>query len=316
MPPRLSGVHWLDQWQPDLLWLLFAGLAAVGYLAAAHRLRARGDHWSVLGTISWLVGLVGLVYVTSGPPVVYGRVLFSMHMLGHMSLSMLVPIFLVLGAPVTLALRALPPRRDGSRGPREWLLIALESRVSRILSFPPIAAFLFAGSLLFFYFSPLFELALSTHLGLELMYAHFLFAGYLFAWVLIGIDPGPTRVSQPLRLITLLGAMAFHAFFGVALLSGSTVLATDYFGGLGRTWGASLLVDQRLGGGIAWGIGDIPAIVMAVILAIQWSRDDEREADRLDRAADASGDAELVAYNAMLAQLAHGERPPDDDASA
>lgn len=312
MPPRLTAARWFTQWQPDLLWTLVAVACAAGYLAGAHRLRARGDRWSPACTASWLVGLAGLVYVTSGAPAVYGRVLFSMHMLGHMSLSMVVPVFLVLGSPVTLALRALPARHDGSRGPREWLVVATASRVARVLAFPPVAAFLFAGSLLFFYFSPLFGLALSTHVGLELMYAHFLFAGYLFAWVLVGLDPRPAPVSQPLRLITLLGAMAFHAFFGVALLSGSGLLANDYFGRLDRPWGPGLLADQRLAGGVAWGIGDVPAILMAVILAIEWARDDDREARRLDRAADRDGDAQLTAYNAMLARLA-GE-PPGDDA--
>jgi len=140
------------------------------------------------------------------------------------------------------------------------------------------------------------------------MNVHFLAAGYLFAWVLIGTDPGPHRVSQPLRLITLLAAMAFHAFFGVTLLSGGTVIEAGYFGGLGRTWGASLLTDQHTGGGVAWGIGDIPAIVMAVIIAIQWSMMDDREARRSDRAADRDGDAELTAYNAMLTRMARTDR--------
>ena len=226
---------------------------------------------------------------------------------------MLVPIFLVLGAPVTLALRALVPRGDGSRGPREWLVATSQSRYAQVLAFPPVAAFLFAGSLVFFYFSPLFGLALRTHVGHELMHVHFLFSGYLFAWVLIGVDPGPLRVNHPLRLITLLAAMAFHAFFGVSLLSGGTVLEAGYFGGLGRTWGQALLTDQRLGGGVAWGIGDIPAIVMAVIIAVQWAMSDDRDARRLDRAADRDGDAELVAYNAMLGRLAKGGRPANGD---
>ncbi|HEY6794948.1 MAG TPA: cytochrome c oxidase assembly protein, partial [Kineosporiaceae bacterium] len=310
LPPQPTPARWLTEWQPDLLWVLAAALAAGLYLAGVRRLRSRGDAWSPLRTVSWLAGVALLVYVTSGPPAVYGRVLFSAHMVGHMTLSMVVPVLLVLGAPVTLAFRALARRRDGSRGPREWLLAMVESRYARLLSFPPVAAFLFAGSLVFFYFSPLFGLALRTHVGHELMHAHFLFAGYLFAWVLIGTDPGPYRVSQPLRLITLLVAMAFHAFFGVALLSGSTVLQPGYFGGLGRTWGTSLLADQRAGGGVAWGIGDVPAIVLAVIIAVQWAMSDDREARRRDRAADRDGDAELTAYNAMLARLAEQDRRP------
>ena len=308
LPPSPTVARWFTQWQPDLLWLVVAALAVGLYVGGLRRLRHRGDRWPVLRTASWLVGVTVLVYVTSGPPAVYGRVLFSAHMVGHMTLSMLVPIFLVLGAPVTLALRAVTPRADGSRGPREWLLAAVESRYARLLSFPPVAAFLFAGSLVFFYFSPLFGLALRTHVGHELMHVHFLAAGYLFAWVLVGLDPGPYRVSHPLRLITLLAAMTFHAFFGVTLLSGGTVLEPGYFGGLGRTWGAELLADQRLGGGVAWGIGDVPAIALAVIIAVQWAMSDDREARRSDRAADRDGDAELNSYNDMLARMADGDR--------
>ena len=316
LPPPPTAARWLTEWQPDLLWLLIAGLAAVAYRGGVRRLHARGDRWSPLRAVSWLVGLAVLVYVTSGPPAVYGRVLFSAHMVAHMTLSMLVPIFLVLGAPVTLALRALTSRRDGSRGPREWVVAAVESRYARVLAFPPTAAFLFAGSLVFFYYSPLFGIALRTHVGHELMHVHFLFAGYLFAWVLVGLDPGPHRVGPPLRLLTLIAAMTFHAFFGVALMSGGTVLQPDYFGGLGRTWGGALLADQRAGGGVAWGIGDLPSILMAVIIAVQWAMSDDREARRRDRAADRDGDAELVAYNAMLARLSDGDRSPDGDRSS
>jgi len=102
--------------------------------------------------------------------------------------------------------------------------------------------------------------------------------------------------------------MAFHAFLGVALISGSTVLQPGYFGALGRDWGRDLLADQRFGGSLAWAIGEIPTIVLALVLAVQWSRADDREAKRRDRAADRDGDAELAAYNTMLAKLAARDR--------
>ena len=304
MPPPITWGRMLTQWQPDLLWISLAVLGAGFYLAGIRALRAAGERWPIGQSISWFIGLAGMVYVTSGAPMAYGRVLFSAHMGAHMSLSMLVPIFLVLGAPITLALRTLPPREDGSRGAREWLVAVLESRFLRILSFPPVAGFFFAGSLVFFYFSPLFELALRTHVGHELMHAHFLASGFLFAWVLIGLDPGPRRVGHPLRLVTLLGSMAFHSFFGVSLLSATNVLAADFFGGLGRTWGPELVSDQHMGAGIAWGIGDVPAMIMAIVIAIQWSRADDREARRMDQAAEFDDDAELRAYNDMLAEIA------------
>lgn len=303
LPAPPTPALWLTTWRPDLLWQLVVALAAVGYLLAVRRLRARGDGWPPARTLVFLLGLSVLYYVTCGAPAVYGRVLFSGHMTMHMLMSMVVPPLLVLGGPVLLALRALPARRDGTRGAREWILAALGSPVTRVLAFPPVAAAIFAGSLVVFYYTDLFRLALTTHLGHELMQVHFLLAGYLFAWVLIGIDPGPRRLGHPLRLILLFATMAVHAFFFLAVMNGTTVLQPDFFGSLGRTWGRGLLADQQYGGGIGWGIGEVPMLLIALVLVVQWSRSADRDARRYDRAADRDGDAELADYNAMLAKL-------------
>jgi cytochrome c oxidase assembly factor CtaG len=173
----------------------------------------------------------------------------------------------------------------------------------KVLAFPPVAGVIFAGSLVAFYYTGLFHLALTTHVGHELMDVHFLLAGYLFAWALIGIDPGPTRAPYPFRLILLLATMAFHAFFFLAVMNGNTVLQPEFFGELGRHWGRGLLADQQLGGGIGWGIGEVPTLLIALVLVTQWSKSDDRDARRYDRAADRDGDAELTAYNEMLAKL-------------
>ena len=84
-------------------------------------------------------------------------------------------------------------------------------------------------SLVVFYYSPLFQLALRTHTGHLLMTAHFLLTGYLFAWVLVGVDPGPQKWAPALRLVVLFATISFHAFFGVAMISGTTLLAPDFF---------------------------------------------------------------------------------------
>jgi cytochrome c oxidase assembly factor CtaG len=246
---------------------------------------------------------------------VYGRVLFSAHMTAHMIMAMAVPLFLVLGAPITLALRALRARSDGSRGPREWVLAVAESPVSRVVAHPVVAATLFAVGPFAVYFSGLFPLALGTHVGHELMQLHFLASGYLFLWVLIGVDPGPRRPGPPFRMLVLFVTVSVHAFFGVTLMSATTVLAQEYFGALGRTWGKPLLEDQSDGGAIAWGFGELPMLAVALILAVQWSRSDAREARRLDRAADRDHDADLVAYNAMLTRMAQTRTPAPGNGS-
>ncbi|WP_394940217.1 cytochrome c oxidase assembly protein [Psychromicrobium sp. YIM B11713] len=304
LPPELTPVRWLTEWRMDWLWLAFALGAAVAYLLAVRKLRKRGDSWPIWRAVAWLVGMAALIYVTSGPPSVYGMVLFSAHMVDHMALTMVVPIFLVLGAPVSLALKTLRPRGDGSRGIREWILVIVHSRFSKLVTHPLFAAANFAGSIVIFYYSGLFGYALRDHVGHELMIVHFTITGYLFVLSLIGTDPVPYRFPYPLRLLLLLATMAFHAFFGVAIMSSTALLQASYFGNLGRSWGASALADQQIGGAVAWGIGEVPTVLVAIGVALMWSRSDARETKRKDRAADRNNDADLTAYNNMFAQLA------------
>jgi len=304
MPDPPSLQRWLFSWQPDLLWITVAALAGGLYLRGVVRIHRRGDHWPWWRVLLWFAGLAALLWLTCGGPMVYGRVLFSAHMLGHMMLSMLVPLLLVMAAPLTLALRTLPARHDGTRGPREWVLAVLDSWYSRQMTRPAVSGFLFAGTLYLFYFSGLFPLALRTHIGHEVMHLHFLAAGYLFLWVLIGPDPGPHRPSPALRMMFMFAVITFHTFFGVALMMSRSVLAEDFYSALQRPWSTDLVADQHLGGGVAWGLGELPMVAVALILAVQWARADDREARRQDRAADRDHDAELGAYNAMLAEMA------------
>ncbi|MGW9415792.1 cytochrome c oxidase assembly protein [Arthrobacter cupressi] len=309
LPPELTPERMLSEWRFDWIWVTVAVFAAVAYLLGVAKLRRRGDSWPWLRTVVWLVGLAVLTYITSGPLAVYGMVLFSMHMVDHMALTMVAPLFLVLGSPVTLALRALPARGegsrgDGSRGLREWLLVFVHSKFSQLVTHPLFAAANFAGSIVIFYHSDAFGWAMREHVGHELMNLHFLLTGYIFVLTMIGTDPLPRRAPYPMRLLLLLATMGFHAFFGVSIMGGTGLLAADYFGNLGRTWGGSAIADQQLGGAVAWGIGEVPTLLVAIGVAVMWSRSDERETRRRDRAAERNNDAELNAYNDMFARLA------------
>jgi putative copper resistance protein D len=186
-------------------------------------------------------------------------------------------------------------------GGREWLLAAVHSRVGSFLSHPVVAAVLFAGSLLAFYYTPLFRWATTDHVGHEWMTAHFLITGYLFVQSLIGVDPVKFRFPYPLRLLVLLATMAFHAFFGLSLIMGNGLLLADWYGALG--WGTDALADQKTGGAIAWSVGELPTVALAIVVALSWSRSDDRESKRLDRRAERGGDPDLAAYNEMLARL-------------
>ena len=315
-PGALTAARWVTTWYLEPVWALLSVLGIVWYVAATRRIRRRGDEWPAYRVVLWVLGCITLLWATSGAPGVYGKTQFSAHMVQHMTLMMVVPMLLVMSAPVTVALRTLTARTDDSRGPREWLLAVLHSRLLAFLAQPLVAGGLFIGSLFVFYYSPLFELSLSTHTGHMLMSGHFLATGYLFAWVLMGPDPGPARPGYPVRVFVLLVTVSAHAFFALGIMAATTVLAQDWFRSLGLHDTAALLADQHTGGAIAWGLAELPTLVMAVIVAYQWSRSDDREAARADRQADRDGDAELVAYNARLARLASSsERAarPDPD---
>ena len=304
LPPPVTFERLFTLWNFDLIWILICAFGIFFYVAGVLRLRKRGDAWPMHRTVLWILGMLLLFYVTNGGVNVYERFLFSQHMLAHMVLGMAVPVLLVPGAPITLALRAIAKRTDGSRGPREWILLAVHSRPFTILANPLVAAGLFAGSLWVFYYTPVFSWATTNHLGHEWMVVHFLLTGYLFVQALIGIDPSPARPPYPVRLLILLATMAFHAFFGLALMSGSGLLLADWYGAMGWDTGVTALQDQQAGGGIAWSVGEIPTVALAIAVAFMWSRSDERESKRYDRKADRDGDAELEAYNAMLAARA------------
>ncbi|MFC7597992.1 cytochrome c oxidase assembly protein [Terrabacter sp. GCM10028922] len=304
VPPAPTAMSWLTAWRVEWLFLATALLAIGVYVVGVVRMRRRGDAWPLLRTLSWSAGWLLFLYATNGALGIYGRVAFSWHMTLHMTEAMVVPILLVLGAPVTLALRTIRPRSDGTLGPREMLLGLVHSRFLAVLGNPAVAAALFFMSLVVFYWTGLFELALETHTGHLLMTAHFVLTGYLFAWVLVGIDPGPKRWSPALRLVVLFATIAFHAFFGVAMISGTALLGGDFFTTVDIPWVPDALADQRYGGGVAWAIGELPALVLALTVAMQWYRADRAESTRRDRRADRDGDAELTAYNERLAALA------------
>ncbi|MGX0781434.1 cytochrome c oxidase assembly protein [Dermabacter hominis] len=308
-PPsgEFSLLSLVTVWQMDWMFTGVAALFAVLYLLGLARLRARGDHWPLSRTIFWLAGCLALFWVMSGGAAAFGRVRFDAHMTQHMALMVIVPPLLVLGAPVTMLSRAATPRSDGSRGMREWILAILHTRYATVVSSPPIAGFLFAGSLVLFYFTPFFTWAMFEHVGHLLMTVHFLLAGYLFAWVIIGIDPAQKPISPVLKLVTLLVTLTFHAFFGIAVVSATWLIGGDWYTLLNMFPRAELERQQFAGGSIMWGISEVPTAFYALIAGIQWSRSEERAARNYDRKAERDGGAELENYNAYLRALQDGE---------
>ncbi len=280
-PPQLTASRLLTAWSLEPVLLAGVVLAAALYLAAVHRLAARGDSWSAGRTASFLCGGLGtVVLATMSGLASYDDTLFSAHMVQHMLLTMVAPVFLALGAPVTLALRTAPA------APRQTLLRVLHSRPAAVLASPLVGWVLFVATPFALYFTGLYEATL-RHAGLHvLLHVHFVLVGCLFLWPLLGLDPVPGRVSHGLRLVLIFTTLPFHAFLGLAIMGSGSVIAGDYYAALGRPWGASPLSDQHTGGGILWAAGDLVGLLLLGTLLMQWMRAEERVAVREDRRLD------------------------------
>ncbi len=303
-PPTVARLAF--DWRFDLVFGTAAIVACIVYLRGVWRLRRRGDDWPVGRTVAWVLGCAAMLIATSSGLGRYGPAMFSIHMINHMVLSMLVPVLLVLGGPITLALRALPVAgRDHPPGPREWVQYGVGSPVARVLGHPAVAIVMFVGSFYVLYLGGLFDVVARYHGAHLLMNFHFLLSGYLFYWTVIGIDHAPYRLSSLGKLGVVWGTLPLHAFFGVALMMTSAIIAETYYRGLMLPWPIDLASDQRVGGGIAWAAGEIPLVLVMLALLVQWRREDDKEARRYDRNAERDHDAELREYNEMLDTLSH-----------
>jgi putative copper resistance protein D len=310
MPAAPTVSRFILGWEPTGVALAVVGLGAALYLKGLLVMHRRGDAWPVGRSVSWFVGLLVVAWAGFGGLGQYSHVLFSAHMVSHMMLSMVAPIFLVLGAPVTLALRTLPgPRQPGEVSPRGMLTAVLHSRFVSLVTHPLVGPALFIGSLFGLYFTPVFGDLMVSHWGHAAMQLHFLAVGALYFYVLVGVDPSPRTLPPVVRFALLLVTVPFHAFFSISVMSSNSVIAESYWRTIDRPYLTDLLHDQYVGGSISWAMGEIPLILVMGAIFVQWIRTDSREARRLDRAADRDEDAELAAYNARLRDLAeHGKR--------
>lgn len=293
-------------WRVNLLFGVLAVAGVVGYLLAVRHLVRRGDHWPPGRTVSWVVGWMLVGATTSSGVGRFSGGTFSAHMALHMSLNMVAPLFLVLGAPLTLMHRTARAHPQEEAGPREWLTALRGWGFARFVYHPVHALVAFTATSYLLYFSGLFEQASRYHWAHILMNVAYLGIGYLFFSLINGIDPPPRPLPHLARFGLIMAAMPFHAFFGVVVMTTRSVIAAGFYESLGAEvpWMTDLLHDQYLGGGIAWAAGEVPLTVAVIALVVQWTRQDDRQARRLDRHLDAGLDDSYNAYNAMLARLA------------
>ncbi len=283
--PRFTLGSVFTDWGIDPIPFVVTIWGAGLYLLGVEILRRRGDRWAPGRTVAFVVlGMGSFLFATSSGLGIYDTTLLSVHMVQHMILSMVVPLSLALGAPVTLALRTLP------RKPRRWLLVLLHSRVAKALSFPPLAFALYVASPWALYFSPWYDASLNSAFIHEMMHVHLVLVGTLFFWPLMGIDPVPGRVGYPFRVLLTMMTLPFHAFLGVTIMGQTTLIGGEHYlalreGPMG-SWLPPVLEDQHVAGGILWATGDLIGVLFFAVLFVQWVRSSLKEGEREDRRLD------------------------------
>ncbi len=282
LPPFSPSAIFTEWGLPPALTVLVAATVAL-YLYGVWLLHRRGDRWPWGRTAAFVVGGMGSFwFATSSGVATYDTTLLSVHMVQHMILSMAVPLFAALGAPVTLALRTLP------RTPRRWLLALLHSRVAAVLTFAPLTLALYIVSPWALYFSGWYDATLHSALLHDLMHVHLVVVGALFFTPILGVDPVPGRVSHPFRMLMLLLTLPFHAFLGVTIMGQSALIGGGWYPSLrpSMPWLPDAAADQHLAGGILWSSGDLIGLVLFGVLFVQWVRASRQEARREDRRLD------------------------------
>ncbi len=308
----LEGWRYVTAWGFELWPALGLAVAAGLYLYGVRILHARGDSWPLARTLSFVVlGLGSVAVATFSFLGVYDTVLFWLHMVQHMLLNMIAPVFLVAGAPMTLLLRTLPKR------PRSWLLALLHSTLAKVVLFPPLTTLLMVASPFALYMTGWYDLTLRNDFFHDSLHVWLLVVGTLFFFPLLGVDPVPLRMPYPIRIILFLLTMPFHAFLGVTIMGAEELIAEEWYLAFDRSWGLSPIDDQTWAGGLMWATGDLTMFAAMSVIFLQWVKESKREARRVDRKLDRedalrSRRARVVAAEQVGYDESRGPQPSSD----
>jgi len=293
-PPELTPARAFTEWTLDPWMLALALVLGAGYLAGTRR----QPGWPAARRIWFLgLGLGFLVIATMSFVGVYQPVLFYIRAVQTVLLVLVVPLFLTLGRPISLAIAVFP--RTGAR-----VEAAIRSRPARILTFPAITTFALVGVPFVMYFTSWYTAVFHSATIRELTYLALMVPGFVFFWTLLRVDPVPRQYSYAVSMWITGAEVIGDAFLGIAVIASQTLIGGAYYEALGRPWGPTLQADQVIGGGVLWILGDLVGLPFLAAQLIQLMREDESDAAKIDAQLDAR-DAELQAAAGLKA--AQGE---------
>jgi cytochrome c oxidase assembly factor CtaG len=293
--PEPTPGHLLLAWQPDIFFLIPAGIVVWAYMSAVRNVNRAHPANPVprIRSVYFLGGMAVLAIALVSPIGAYDTDLFAVHMAQHMLIIMVAVPLMLLGAPITLILRVSSPRVR-----KEIVLPVLHSRIVRWISFPAFTWVLLAGILWATHYSSAFNFALENVWAHRAEHMGYIICAALFWWPAVAVDPSPWRLNHPVRLLYVFLQMPQNSFLGVSIYSAETVIFPHY-ASVARTWGPSALTDQEFAGVVMWVIGDMMFLTTLAFIAYGWVKHEEKEGERADRA---RAREKAAAANALLRQ--------------
>jgi cytochrome c oxidase assembly factor CtaG len=307
-PPQLTVATAFTQWTVDPWALGFVLLLGGLYLSGVRRVRRSGTPWPAGRTVAFCgLGLGFCVIATMSWVGVYSGVLFYVRSVQTVLMLLLIPLFFVLGRPLSLAIESLP--RLGQR-----IDAGIHSRAARIATFPAITTVVLMIVPFVVYFTPWYGAGFHSVGVRELTHLALLAPGFVFFWTLLRVDPVPKAYPYLVALWVTGAEVVADAALGLAVIADQSLIAGGYYHAVGYPWGPSLTTSQVLGGGTLWILGDIVGLPFLAAQLIQMIREDEAEAKVIDAELDAREAASAAPQRPEAAVAVPATDSPAEDA--
>lgn len=277
----LTLVTAVTAWSADPVALPVVALLGGWYGWSVRRLRANGGQWRRARSLAFFgAGLGSYVLATMSSIGTYSDELFSLRAAQIILLLMVTPLGLALGAPLTLLRDTAPPRLV------ERLRSLLHSRFAHVLAFPATASALLIATPWALYFTDWYPAVLRHGVVDQLTRLALVLIGFVYFWSRLQLDPVPRRFPHLVSVWITFAEVIFDAALGLTLWFSGHIVAADYYQALGRTWGPDLRLDQTIGAGVLWIVGDLAGLPFLGALMNRMVREDDRQAREIDRQLD------------------------------
>ena len=209
-------------------------------------------------------GLAVIAASLFGPIVDLADTSLSWHMVQHLALIALAAPLLLMGAPVRLALAALPARGAA------LLARALNSAPMRVIDNPLFGLGLLTAVLYGTHFSPLYERALENETVHAWLHVLYLVTALIYWNPIFAIAPAPHAPSHPARILALFLSLPMSAFLGFAFYVTNRVLYAHYAARGGA------LDDQMNAGAVMWLSAGTPVLLALLWCVADWGARERR----------------------------------------